>query len=145
MPDPELSVKVTLSRSVNDITPFITNLFFDALIENNPATSHYLDENADIVASSVFEHAITKIQLNKSHELDRAETEALPQFKADVVPVNDVGGDYSTNLSFADAVLAKRPRNNHMFTDVSWIQGTSNIVERLFSRATTKTSRTDAR
>ena len=41
-----------------------SRLLFDAIIENYPATSHYLDENEDIVASPVFEHAKAKIQLN---------------------------------------------------------------------------------
>ena len=91
-----------------------------------------MSPNADLVLDKPFENGIVKA-LN-GDELEPAEESALRRFKAEDAAVMEV--QHETN-SFAENILAaKKPRigagKNYR---VEWIPVTSNVVERLFSRA----------
>jgi hypothetical protein len=116
---------------------------FDKLIAEIPSLSEYLAADAAIVHSPVFERAIVKLQSGET-TLTRDEAAAVSMFKfttgAPSRPAPNVPGQ-RVQISFEEemrnevnskiAAKSKPPAYRSTFH----ISATSNIVERLFSRA----------
>lgn len=112
---------------------------FDGVIDLFPSMAHHLGENADIVTDVLFESGILKVQRGKEHLLTTEEKRKLRMFEkttndaAAAAPANE-----EDNLTFAQRLL-KRRRTECPETlykeDINYVLPTSNICERLFSRA----------
>ena len=115
---------------------------FDAMIEKYPeATTQHLAADASIIDVVDFESAICKILDGDTSGLTISEKSVVRKFRRDVFE----GGEEAPGVmnaasppNFAKSILRqKRARleNISEYEELSWIPSTSNIVERLFSRA----------
>ena len=127
-----------LQRSDVDMTD--TRDLLDCIIASNPGIELYIGPRAPIVYSTDFEAGVIKIQRKADHDLSDAEKNAVKCFLKPSVHRNH---NETTTSSGEDAVetleaLRKRRRiENHtsLYADVKHVLPTSNICERLFSRA----------
>jgi len=111
-------------------------VMFDKLIEEMPDSAHYLQENAEIVLSPLFESAARKVNLKLPVNcITSAEAEIISPWRIPASPVNPVAASEST---FAQAILLGRKRLRSagslesVYKDMSYIPITTNHVERLF-------------
>ena len=108
-------------------------VLFDDVITQYPDLEQYLSPGAQIVHSFGFEKTLVKILMGEEAILNSEELDLVRFFK--------VGGDSDTVAAeienYADSVLAaKKTKLGKMYGySVKWIPPTSNIVERLFSKA----------
>lgn len=111
-------------------------LIFDAVIENFPETSERLKPDATIVQSVTFEAAIVKVQLGYQAALDRQEKASIERFSVQSVHSDNSEDD---ELSFADRALKRQKRSisgeTTSYGDMRFLLPTSNVCERLFSKA----------
>ena len=126
------SVTKVLQEEDQPVTLSDIRDLFDALIEEFPAMTTHLAKNAVIVANRCFEDAVVKCIENKFQELTEDEKNALKAFEKQVIE-----GNNSTGSNFAKGLLqAKRLKTGGSgYVSLQWVPGTSNVCERLFSRA----------
>ena len=106
-------------------------LWFDSLVETFPVMATYLSTNASIVENADFESAIVLVLQNRVFELTPHQTSMLSSLKASI----EIECEEAVEKSFADRKLAEKMAKSDTFGDLSWVPPTSNMVERLFSRA----------
>jgi len=110
---------------------------FDSLIENFRGMEYHLKADARIVHNPFFESALVKIQSSApENTLSVEERNSLLKFrKKDFLP----DAEEIRDLEFAQhaLLLNKRQRVAELgsYIDLSFIPSTTNVVERLFSRA----------
>lgn len=135
MKDMEEFDGVTKMLQKMDLSLADARALFDAVIRKFPTMGHYLSENSDIIKSKEFENSVVKL-INNPESLSADEKSILSKFK---ISQESALEDDSENLSLAEnAVLESRKRRKvsvREFEDLSYIAPTSNIVERLFSKA----------
>jgi hypothetical protein len=109
---------------------------FDAILAEFPCMSRYLAVDGAVVHSPTFESAIVKV-LNASDTVTEDEALLLRMFR--VYEVTDEVSD--EQLTIAERAMHAKKRRKvskqmaTAFQDLSYIQPTSNMVERLFSKA----------
>lgn len=115
---------------------------FDALVERYPAMAHYLAKDADIVHDAKFEGAAVKVLNGDLGSLTRMEKVALGMFKRPTHQPELVDGhvlDLDPKGYAAKVIQDKRQRLcepvDNPYMDLRFILPTSNIVERVFSKA----------
>jgi hypothetical protein len=120
-----------------DITLAEVREVFDAILLEFPTMSRHLASDGAIVHSPQFESAVVKC-LNGTVPLTEEDTTLLEKFASrEEIPIQADG----EQLSIAEKALQARKRRKlehrqaARFQDLSFIQPTSNIVERLFSKA----------
>ena len=121
----EDSVKVSLE---------LVRAAFDTLIADYPFMKHHLGSTADILHDKAFETAVVKIQRGTEQTLTTAEKIAVARFKIDATSNNDDAMEDSYMDKVRANGLAKKVKKSN-YSSLNHISATSNIVERLFSRA----------
>jgi hypothetical protein len=110
---------------------------FDAILAEFPCMSRYLAVDGAVVHSPTFETAIVKV-LNDSDTVTEDEALLLRMFK---VHEEDTDQESDEQLTIAERAMHAKKRRKvskriaTTFQDLSYIQPTSNMVERLFSKA----------
>ena len=102
-------------------------------IENYNILENYLGENISIIHSKAFEKGICKIISGKNGVLTAEEKLVVPRFRKEIVVTSKNGAP----LTLADRALlmAKNTKDiNYEYQPMEWLNPTSNVVERLFSR-----------
>ena len=132
--------RVSIFLQTNDahkVNLLSVRIAFDDLIAEIPELESKLGPNAAVVHNPQFENAIVKLQ--KGEELSTNEKRVLSVFKCGAVVQSE--GD-EERLSYEERLLrrveeSKTPSNkrNASFRNTFHVSPTSNIVERLFSRA----------
>ena len=111
---------------------------FDALLSKYPEVCEtHLAVSAAIINSQAFETGIVKIVDGKKNELTDAEKEAVQCFKLNNRNANAAASPEPDDFASKALKQAKRQRvaEDDEYQQLSWIPPTSNVVERLFSRA----------
>jgi hypothetical protein len=115
---------------------------FDKLIESFPGSSHYLAADAAIVQNNFFERGIVKLQAGKEHELVPREKAEIRRFLIADAPPDDEAGEYDGEITAARSHLEYQQRkkartalSSSRYRPTLHISSTTNMVERLFSRA----------
>ena len=128
--DIESVTKILQTESGNTLSDVRT--MFDDLIAKFPVMDYHLSKDAEIVMSKDFENAVVKCLDKKSSTLTSSEILSLKKFEE---PIQVLSG--APTLSFAEASLqAKRLKlQDNGFQRMDWLPPTSNVCERLFSRA----------
>lgn len=119
------------STSVSDV-----RAMFDAVIEEFPETTDRLTSSAEIVHSPLFESAVVKVQRGNSSALSREERAMLSSLE---LVRSGESSESDDRLSFAQRALKRqktfgRARTQN-YMDSRFLLPTSNICERLFSKA----------
>lgn len=131
--NPLESVTKTLQEESTSIGD--ARALFDAVMEKFPESTRRLSSSASIVHSTFFESAIVKIQRDNAATLSREESCTVSKlWVQDSRKVSDV----DEGLSFAQRALKRQKVvetgvDGH-YMDTRFIQPTSNICERLFSK-----------
>jgi len=127
---------VTKYLQSNRCTISDCRLLFNGIIDMFPSTKERLSASADIVHDKDFERALSKIQEGKVNSLTRAERTAAKGLKLGNDDVIEVPQS-PTSFSLAAHILKKaRPiSTNSEYIDTRFIVPTSNMCERLFSKA----------
>jgi hypothetical protein len=138
------SVSLALQRgSDKRLDLFQARALFDKLVSNFPETQAYLSPNADIVHSPCFESAVSKV-LGNNLKLSREETKALARFRIgsatnmehtdEIEELHDT--DFASSvLNTAEVTRTEITSNRMPYRSLKHVSPTSNICERLFSRA----------
>ena len=108
---------------------------FDTLIADYPFMKRYLSSTADIVHDKAFESAVVKIQRGAENTLNAAEKKSVARFKIDVTAQSN---DSSEEASYMDKIRASgsaKIAKKSNYACLNHVSATSNVVERLFSRA----------
>ena len=113
---------------------------FDKLIEAFPETAGRLGPASTIVQSPHFENAVVKVQSGQEGCLSRLEKEKIKRFlQSTSVDEDDSSSDNDNDTNWADKVIAQEAKRRKVlkskYRPMHHIASTSNIVERLFSRA----------
>ena len=126
---------VTQHLQSEECTISEVRLLFDGVIEAYPRTNSRLNANADIIRNRNFETGVCKIQDGRISELEPQERTAIRDLKRD--DCYEVNPEPATGMSLAEKLLKKSKRNstNPNYMDLRFIVPTSNLCERLFSRA----------
>ena len=133
----------TLALQSEDITMYETRLLLDRLISRYPDMAHHLAPDAEIVQCVAFESAVVKVQAGNALQLSEDERVALEPF----VHASDMG-DLDTSedevenprLFALNFLKTKRqclatPPASDAYINLKCVLPTSNLVERLFSKA----------
>ncbi|EQC28160.1 hypothetical protein SDRG_11436 [Saprolegnia diclina VS20] len=132
----------TLALQKDDINLLEVRQLFDELIKRYPVMARELAANAAIVKSPVFEAAVVKVLGKKESLMTDEECDALEMFKLPVScsapqPVDTTPVD-PRMLAF-HVLSNKRKRSEESagssYSNLQYIIPTSNVVERLFSKA----------
>ena len=108
---------------------------FDATIAKFPSTAYYLAETSHIVHSPDFENAIVKVIDESFDELNILEKEIIRVFEESGVN-NSIFVDQEELSLVQKAYKQKKRKVSHSnYMNLEFIPPTSNIVERLFSKA----------
>ena len=94
----------------------------------------YLGENASITHSKAFEKGICKIISGKNGVMTAEEKLVVARFRKEIVVTSKNGAP----LTLADRALLIKENTkeiNYEYQPMEWQNPTSNVVERLFSRA----------
>jgi hypothetical protein len=136
------SVSLALQRGGNNrLDLFQARALFDRLVGNFPETANYLSSTADIIQNIAFESAVIKV-LGNNNKLSREESKVLQRFRID--PIDEYEDiEESTTSDFADAVLNSAEASRRVegtttrlsYRSLKHVSATSNVCERLFSRA----------
>ena len=111
---------------------------FDSLIEKYPFISSHLSKNADIVHSPYFDSAIVKIQNDEENSLTKTEKESVEFLLLPIATEDDEDADDLDSSSILQIALKnkeKKKRKKSKYRSTYHTSPTSNICERLFSRA----------
>lgn len=126
---------VTMAVQSESTTVHDVRVLFDAVMEKYPETTTKLSSTANIIHSPVFETAIGKVQSGNEVIMSHEEKEALAALK--ITRQEEEGSTY-TGLSFAEQALKRRKVScggRTDYSDLRFLLPTSNICERLFSKA----------
>lgn len=126
---------VTKSLQRDDISLAEVRTLFDGMIDAYPGTKSRLSPTASIVHSPIFESGLVKIQNNQAGNLSDAEQHATRALKT-TSKQSESAADGEI-VSFAQRLL-KRRRTEAVecgYLDTRFLSPTSNICERLFSKA----------
>lgn len=129
------SVVVELQRE--NLSLLDARALLDGVLELFPQMSHHLRRDADIVTNVSFESGILKVQGGKENLLTVDEVSALRVFRKSDGVQSDAT-ESGENLSFAQRLLKRRKTQcieSSYTMDIHHVLPTSNICERLFSRA----------
>lgn len=129
---------VTKMLQKDNMTLAHVRVLFNAVIEKFPCTESRLKHDASIVHNVNFESGLVKIQDKNYEDMTVREKEACKKLSY----TDSDGGDSSTprdgsNMSFAENALKKRKveTEQRQYVDTRFILPTTNLVERLFSKA----------
>lgn len=115
-------------------------------MDNFHGLDNYLSKNARIIHNKNFENAVVKIQSLKESTLSQSEKQAISRY---LIVDNEPEGernadeeDEEEELNFVENLLAearaskrRRMLSRSKYRNLAHIEPTSNMVERLFSRA----------
>lgn len=127
---------VTLALQAEATTLEEIRLLFDEAILSYPSTATKLSKNSAIVASPVFESALFKIIEGSENLLTEEEKNTVGFLRRKEVREE-------SSLNFKDQNVAERAKKRKLekqndkeseYISLSWIPGTTNMVERFFSR-----------
>ena len=136
--------EVALMLQKSSVDHYVVRSMFDKLIENFPDMEQYLGANATITTDPLFERAVVKIQSQLENTLTVAESKTVKGYLLAAHKDDDSSGDDETGETGGFAVdivreaVAKKAKNSRRATkyrSMNHLVTTSNIVERLFSRA----------
>jgi hypothetical protein len=145
----KLATVQTVSKLLQTEDPSLVSMpvvrkVFDRLIASFPSMSHHLAANATIIHSKDFESAVYKLQVG-DERLSPAEKAAVSLFKLDnAAGANDdeaKEGEEKDDIinSILREVEEEQAKNKRikatLYRSTAHVSPTSNIVERLFSRA----------
>jgi hypothetical protein len=134
MKDLDLLQPVTLKLQESNCTMLEVRRIFDYLLKKYPIMERYLSSDANIIHSPVFEEGLIKVLDNAPEEkFTQAEKSALYRFKRAGPSATIEATESSTSI--VEQALKKRKLNISSYVDMTFIPPTSNIVERLFSKA----------
>eukprot|EP00602_Paraphysomonas_sp_CaronLab_P013627 CAMPEP_0185042242 /NCGR_PEP_ID=MMETSP1103-20130426/42236_1 /TAXON_ID=36769 /ORGANISM="Paraphysomonas bandaiensis, Strain Caron Lab Isolate" /LENGTH=429 /DNA_ID=CAMNT_0027582275 /DNA_START=560 /DNA_END=1849 /DNA_ORIENTATION=- len=116
---------------------------FDMLIEKFPVTASHLSVDADIVQNPTFEKAIVKIQNGYEESLTRQERDAVARFRMNAEEADsldsavEVENVRNAAAAFESHRASKKLRRqlDTKYRSTKHVYCTTNVVERLFSRA----------
>ena len=128
------SVNKVLQTNSNTVSD--ASVLFDAVIQKYSDTANLLSSSAGIVHSPNFENAVIKIKRNNSSAISREESISVSSLLIGEDQVQDFEEE---RLSFAMRALKRqRCMNEHTkrkYCDAQFLLPSSNLCERLFSRA----------
>ena len=129
------SVTKTLQKedlNMNDVRDL-----FDGVIEEFPETSKRLSTNADIIEDPIFESAVVKVLNKKVDELSVSEKAKIAMCKVQNQNGNEENINDSESVSLAERALKRRKLADgaDAFLNLNFLRPTSNMCERLFSKA----------
>lgn len=111
---------------------------FDTLISDYPIMKHHLAAGADIIYDKNFDSAVVKVQRGNESALTTAEKATIARYKLDTATAITIEAADVEKVSYMDKVRAngmlKRAKTT-TYKCMNHISATSNVVERLFSRA----------
>ena len=127
------SVTKALQRS--NVSCSDVRALFDGVISEYLCTEARLSQTGNIVHSSYFESGVVKIQEGRVSELTTKENQAVRKLRQASSFVNVALDDGS--CSFAERLLKRRKSESSTdtFVDTRFLLPTSNLCERLFSKA----------
>jgi hypothetical protein len=119
----------------------VRGLFDRVINEVHADYGQYLSANADIVPNKIFEQAVIKIQQKREVKMTQEEKQSVKRFKKDdgIAAAEAQGVVHESN--WAKAVVEQNDleeaarANPSQYRSLKHLSVTSNIVERLFSRA----------
>lgn len=132
-------------RKLNSVTKHLQSesctisdvrILFDGVISLFPQTEQRLSAKAKIIHQPNFESALSKLQNGAISSLSAAERLEVKRLKRDASSSSQQTND-GPDESFAASLLKRSKRNstNNDYTDCRYILPTSNLCERLFSKA----------
>ena len=134
--EPLKSVTLALQRSDMDMAS--ARLLLDEIIKkvSIDGRKKYIHVNSSIVKNKDFENGVVKI-LNSDENLTLQENLAVKKLRLHVQEVEEMGKENEVPLDFAMEILRKRrcERRSDKYLDCRFLVPTSNLMERLFSRA----------
>ena len=109
---------------------------FDTVIQEYPSMDYYLGANAQIVHSPTFENGIVKVMDDAIDDLSNEEKDAVVIFRKGTNSSVE-GSSTCEGLTIVQRALKNKRRKviNEEYCDLTYVPPTSNIVERLFSKA----------
>lgn len=134
----ELKDLESVSKTLQDDSTTMSDVrsLFDAVLESYPICEERLSPSAPIVLDKVFESALVQIQRGRSAELSPSQVRSVKHLQ---ITANPPGNIDDKSISFAERVLKKQKLQSHASTseymDMRFLIPTSNICERLFSKA----------
>ncbi len=112
---------------------------FDGVVEKYPDTAKYLNFDAEIVNNPAFESAIVKVLNKVQEQLTPCEQDSIRQLRQNSSLVVNSEPTFRQDKTFAENILLNKRRriapSAELYIDARFVMPTSNIVERLFSRA----------
>jgi hypothetical protein len=106
------------------------------LIAKYPFFREHLASDASIVACPIFESAVCQLQHTAPLQLTSEEANSISSFRLQVTPTEEIEDDTALNIVESARKKQRQSYANHRnYSSVAHIRPTSNIVERLFSRA----------
>jgi hypothetical protein len=132
---------VTLALQKENTSMADVRGLFDVVIEEYPESACRIGANADIVETPVFEAAGVKIQTGQEGFLNLEELKSVIRLKTtpnDVPLAVAAPESENNNVSFAEKAAKKRKEmagRSLSFIDLRFLLPTSNLCERLFSKA----------
>lgn len=136
-------------KSCTEVSVFLQNLCtrkvgvdvvratFDELIKEHPSMEKHLSKDARIVHDKHFENAVVKVLRHDEKSLTAAEKSAISIFLLDPLTAAAAGdrGDRGSILARALVENSRKVARKSLYRPMTHVCSTSNIVERLFSRA----------
>lgn len=132
-----LSVMDSVCKQLQSESTTIADVraLFDAIITKFPETEERLSCNANIIYNSEFENALVKLQEHRTYDLTNAERSAVHE----LLNTHSTANHESENISFAERAVKRRRQETTGqgigYMNTCFITPTSNMVERLFSKA----------
>lgn len=131
---------ITRELQRENLTVLEARCLFNRVMQDYPEMSYYLSQNASIIHDKDFDNALVAIMDATEHNLSVKQVQLVKQFEKPISDIseNDDSGNNTTE-SYAKDILnsAKKAKvdGTHNYIDMSFINPTSNIVERLFSQS----------
>ncbi len=130
------AVSQYLQSDSSDVNLMRVRQLFDGLIQAEPKMRSYLAADAPIVHDKIFERAVVKLQRGDS--LSAAEASSVQIFKIEMgaaAASDDPSVDFVSRILNSQDDVQKRRRVTAQYQSTAHVSPTSNICERLFSRA----------
>jgi hypothetical protein len=112
---------------------------FDAIAEEYPVLEEKLSANLGIVLDKTFESAIVKLQQGKIESLSSSVLRSVKHLKKQSQDLKDIADERNQSILFAERILKKQKleavSSLSSYVDLQFLIPTSNICERLFSKA----------
>ena len=131
------SVTMALQRETTTMAE--VRALFDAIAKEYPIVEKRLAADADIVLDKNFESALVKLQVGKMDSLSSAEVRSVKHLKKSSEQEYSSEDENNHEISFADRILKRQKLeaqgSSTEYLDLRFLIPTSNICERLFSKA----------